>query len=212
MLRGVDFTAQAGDRILIQGPSGMGKSTLLEVLCGLLPPDQGRVLYDGRPLTQELFYEYRREMAFVSSTVWIFDDTMRNNLLLGEALTPERLQQALRLAKLEEVVRDLPNGLDTRLGVNGKNLSQGQRQRLLLARIYLKQPRLLLLDEATANLDPATENEVINAMLSFIDPSAILIMIAHKAPPGISFNKRLILQDGVLQQERRPEPSSQISV
>ena len=198
VLKGLNFEGRTGDRILIEGPSGQGKSTFLEVLCGLLPPLTGSVLYDGKPLDGDLFYGLRPLIAYVAPTVYLFRDTLKNNLIMGCQGNGAELEDAIRLAGLEEVVKEMPDGLDSLIGTNGDRLSIGQRQRLILARLYLKKPNLILLDEATSNLDPELENEIVENLLSFIDPEAILIMVAHKAPPNIKFNKRFIMENGRL--------------
>lgn len=199
ILNDINFEASAGDRILIQGPSGQGKSTFLEILCGLLPPSEGTVLYDGKPLDNELFYKIRPYIAYASPTVYLFQDTLKVNLTMGVPIEAETLNKALKLSKLDEVITELPDGLNSYIGTDGDALSLGQRQRVILARLYLKNPRLILLDEATANLDPKMESEIISNLLSFLDPSAILVMVAHKEPKGLNFNKKFNIIGGRLQ-------------
>lgn len=198
-LADVSLTAEAGDRVLVQGPSGHGKSTLLQVMLGILPPSSGGVYYDGEPMSDRLFYRIRNLIAYASPDVYVFDGSLRDNLLMGARRNgDDRLDEAVRLSGLDRVVKELPEGLDTNIGENGNALSLGQRQRLILARIYLKKPKLVLLDEATANLDPELEEEVIRNLLSFIDDDAILIMVAHKAPGGVGFSKRFWMENGRL--------------
>ncbi|MBA7698557.1 Vitamin B12 import ATP-binding protein BtuD [subsurface metagenome] len=198
ILNDVNFEACAGDRILIQGPSGQGKSTFLEILCGILPPSNGVVLYDGNCLDEEFFYKVRPLIAYVSPTVYLFQDTLRENLVMGMPIEEKKLDRALKLSRLDEMVAELPDGLDSFIGIDGDNLSLGQRQRVILARLYLKNPRLVLLDEATANLDLELENQIIENLLSFLDPQSILVMVAHKEPKGMPFNKRFIMENGSL--------------
>ena len=199
VLDNVNFKAYAGDRILIQGPSGHGKSTFLEVLCGLLPPSKGMVLYNGESLDENLFYKMRSHIAYVSPTVYLFKDTLKANLLIGCPEKEKDLDRVLKLSGLDEVVSELPNGLDSYIGTDGDALSLGERQRVILARLYLKNPRLVLLDEATANLDKKLEEEIIRNLLSYIDAQAILIIIAHKEPAGINFNKQYRIENGKLE-------------
>ncbi|MBW8039161.1 MAG: ABC transporter ATP-binding protein [Planctomycetes bacterium] len=198
VLNNINFMAQAGDRILIQGPSGQGKSTFLEILCGILPPSRGTVLFDDNPLNETLFYKIRPFIVYASPTVYLFEDTLLANLTMGSSFTEKNLNEAITLSGLQEVVSELPNGLDSYIGSNGDTLSLGQRQRVILARLYLKKPKLILLDEATANLDTKMENQIIKNLLSFVSANSILIMVAHKEPKGMDFNKRFIMKNGQL--------------
>jgi ABC-type bacteriocin/lantibiotic exporter with double-glycine peptidase domain len=207
VLRSVDFEAGAGQRIWIQGPSGHGKSTLLLLLCGLLTPSRGQVHLDGEVLTEDVFYRVRDRIAFVSPAIYLFDDTLRNNLLLGCPDREGALGEALARSALDRVVADFPDGLDTRTGTNGSHLSLGQRQRVILARLFLKRPRLVLLDEATANLEEALEEQVMRNLVSFLDPRAVLILAAHKQPRGITFDRHLRLESSTLTELPRPRPA-----
>jgi len=199
VLSNINFEARAGDRILIKGPSGHGKTTFLEILCGILPPTEGSVLYDGMPLNEELFYDIRPYITYVSPTVYLFQDTLKMNLLIGCPEKENQLEKAISLAGLSNVVSELPKGLDTYIGTDGDALSLGQRQRVILARLYLKDPRIILFDEATANLDKQLEKDIIDNLASYISPESIVIMVAHKEPPNMNFNKRFKIENGTLE-------------
>lgn len=207
VIQNADFVAAAGDHLLIQGPSGHGKSTFLQLLCGILPPSSGDVLYNGKPLRDELFYSYRPRISYVSPTVYLFDMSLRGNLVMGTNASEQDLQNALKLSGLDHVLRELPQGLETPVGAGGCNLSLGQKQRVVLARLYLKHPQLVIFDEATSNLDQKLENNIIRNLFSFLDPQAIFIMVAHKVPHEISFNKRYIMENGLLRPLGNEVPS-----
>jgi len=198
VLRDVSLVLEPGDRVLIAGPSGGGKSTLLEVIAGLLEPDSGTVAYDGQLLDEQLFRRVRSSIAIASPTVHLFRGTVRHNLSMGIADAEARIAEAVRLAGLEDALSELPHGLDTILGDDGNQLSLGQRQRVILARIYLKQPKLVLLDEATANLNPSLEAEIIDRLQSFVCPDCIIVLVSHKAPENFRYNKRYDMRDGQL--------------
>ncbi|NKB20009.1 MAG: ATP-binding cassette domain-containing protein [Alphaproteobacteria bacterium] len=201
VLNDINFDAVSGDRILIKGPSGQGKTTLFEILCGILEPDRGEIRFNGELLNEDLFYRIRQTLGFVSPTVHLFRGTLRENLTMGAPIDEKMLEKAIRLAGLENVIAELPLGLDDDLGENGDTLSLGQRQRVILARIFLRQPSLVLLDEATANLDRALEEKITSNLEQFIDPNAIVIMIAHKEPEGFNFTKKFTMESGVLKPE-----------
>jgi ABC-type multidrug transport system fused ATPase/permease subunit len=198
VLRNVNLVMEPGDRILISGPSGEGKSTLLEIIAGLIEPDIGSVVYDGCVLDEGLFRKVRSSIAFASPTVHLFRGTIRHNLSMGIQDAEAQIEKAVRLAGFDLTLSELPKGLDTRLGDDGNQLSLGQRQRVILARIYLKRAKLILLDEATANLNPSLETELIDRLQSFIDPDCIVVMVAHKAPPNYRYNKHYEMRDAHL--------------
>jgi len=203
VLNNVNFKACAGDRILIKGPSGHGKTTFLEILCGILPPAKGDVLYDNNPLTKEIFYNIRPHVSYISPTIYLFQDTLRVNLLIGSPEKKNELENALKLSGLSDVVSELPKGLDTHIGIDGNALSLGQRQRVILARLFLRNPSLIILDEATANLDKKLEKELMHNLLTYISPKSIIIMVAHKEPEGIEFNKSFKMENGRIKEETK---------
>ncbi|HEX8035056.1 MAG TPA: thiol reductant ABC exporter subunit CydC [Ktedonobacterales bacterium] len=159
-LTDVSFTVPAGSRIAIVGPSGAGKSTLARLVVRFADPSCGAILLDGTDIRRFALHDLRAAIGVVPQETYIFNDTLRRNLLLGRPeATDGELEQALRQAQLGDVFR-LPGGLDTWVGENGQRLSGGERQRLSVARALLHDAPLLILDEPTANLDAVTEHEV----------------------------------------------------
>ncbi|MEU8006565.1 thiol reductant ABC exporter subunit CydD [Catellatospora sp. NPDC049111] len=179
-LRDVDLTIRPGERIALVGPSGGGKSTLLNLLLGFTVPTSGRVLVDGADLAELDLDGWRRQLGWVPQRAHLFADSLAANIALGTPDAPrERIARAACAAALGPVVDALPQGLDTVLGERGHGLSSGERQRLALARAFLRDAPLLLLDEPTARLDAASEQAVVESTLSLIEGRTALL-VAHR--------------------------------
>ena len=171
----------AGQSIGLIGPSGSGKTTLVDLLLGLLDPQEGEACFNGKPL-KECLREWRAQIAYLPQQVFLVDDTLRRNVALGVAeaeIDNDRLQEALRQARLWELVEHLPQGLDTMLGERGVRLSGGQRQRVALARAFYHHREILVMDEATSALDNETEREIVEE-IQRLKGSKTMIVIAHR--------------------------------
>ncbi len=176
----VSVAIQAGKMTAIVGPSGAGKTTLADLIMGLIEPQTGRICIDAIPLDHERLYAWRNKIGYVAQETFLFNDTVRANLLwAAPTATDDDLRDALHVAAAEEFVTDLPQGLDTVLGDRGVRLSGGESQRLALARALLRKPTLLLLDEATSNLDSENERRVQNAIDALHGDMSIVI-ITHR--------------------------------
>ena len=148
-----------GESVALVGPSGGGKSTLVDMLLGLLPPTAGRITVDGADIAGNLA-GWRRQIGYVPQMSFLVDDTVRRNIALGirdEEIDEARIARAIRLAQLDRFIAELPDGLDTRIGELGTRISGGQRQRVAIARALYAEPSVLILDEATSSLDNVTE-------------------------------------------------------
>lgn len=196
VLKNVSLVVPPGERVLIQGGSGQGKSTLLYMLGGLLPPVTGSVLVNGERLTDERFYRLRPSVTYVAPNTYLFRGSIKDNLCLGTEFSDAAIQQAIASANLGALVARMPGGIDADIGENGALLSLGERQRVMLARIFLKRPLLILLDEATANLDLANESAILSDLFALIDARATVIMVAHRPPQGVTFTRTFDLRDG----------------
>ena len=176
----LSLTIAAGKITAIAGASGAGKSTVADLVTGLLAPNNGRILVDGIPLTRQAGRAWRRQIGYVAQDTMLFHDTVRANLLWAQPdSTEDDLKEALTLAAAEFVF-DLPRGLDTMAGDRGVLLSNGQRQRIALARALLRKPSLLILDEATNSLDMENEKRVLDA-IEQIKKRITIVLIAHRA-------------------------------
>jgi ATP-binding cassette subfamily C protein len=164
----------------VVGPSGAWKSSLADLLLGLLKPETGKITVDGVEITRENLHAWRHSVGYVPQETFLFNDTVRGNLLWAmPSAKEEDLWEALRMAAAEDFVGKLPQGLDTVLSDRGIMLSGGERQRITLARTLLRKPRLLLLDEATSALDSENERWIHQAIESLYDNLTIVI-IAHR--------------------------------
>jgi len=194
---GVDMTIQRGQSVGIIGPTGAGKSTLLDLLLGLIVPTDGRVLVDGRDISQ-ITRAWQRQIGYVSQTPYLLDDSLWRNVAFGlpdDAVDEERLRLAVSAAQLDEVVEILPQGLDTTVGDRGARLSGGQRQRVAIARALYRNPAVLVLDEATAALDVETEREVTRAIES-LHGTRTVIVVAHRLSTVRNCDRIIVLRDG----------------
>lgn len=180
-LTDITLEIERGESVGIVGPTGAGKSTLVDVILGLLPPSSGVVTVDGRDIC-EIVRQWRNAIGYVPQSIFLIDDTLRHNVALGVPdgdIDEERLSAAVRMAQLEEFVATLPRGLEAVVGERGVRLSGGQRQRVGIARALYHEPQVLIFDEATSALDNRTEREVTEAIES-LQGKKTLIIIAHR--------------------------------
>jgi len=195
-LRGVSLALPAGSTLALAGPSGAGKTTVADLVAGLMVPDAGCVTVGGEPLTRERLSGWRQSVALVPQDPFLFNDTIEANLRFArpEASDAE-LWDALRLASAAEFVADLPSGLQSMVGDRGLRMSGGERQRLALARALLRSPELLILDEATSSLD--TENELaIRTALSSLRGRTTMLLIAHRLSTVSEADRIAVLDRG----------------
>ena len=203
VLDDISFEINKGDSIALVGKSGAGKSTLADILLGLLQPSDGMIKVDGINI-YSIPLKWAKTVGFVPQTIFLLDDTIRNNILFGEARyddSDQMILQALEQAQLKEFVDSLPNGLDTVVGERGLKFSGGQRQRLAIARALYNQPKLLVLDEATAALDSETEQAVMDA-INVLKGKITLIIIAHRMSTIKECNKVYEIIGGKLEQKK----------
>lgn len=191
VLHKASFRLKAGSKTLLKGPSGSGKTSLLNLLAGVYTDYQGRILYDGRELSGLDILQVNRALAEIYQDVFLFEDSLANNITLYADYSPADMDRAIRQAGLEELLDRLPLGLDTPIEENGKNLSGGERQRIAIARAVIKGASLLLADEATSNLDEALGRHVEETLLNL---EATVIAISHRTYPGLTENYDQVLE------------------
>ena len=195
-LDGVSFTVEAGRRVGIVGRSGAGKSTLAHLLLGLDDPRPGRVLLDGLDLAGLDRRTVRRQVGVVTQRTYLFGGTIRENIAFADPALPlDAVVEAARLAAIHDDIARLPMGYDTRLVANGAAFSGGQQQRIALARALVERPAILVLDEATSDLDTLTERAVLDNLRSL---AATTILIAQRLGTIVDCDVILVLDEGRL--------------
>jgi len=179
-LDGVSLTIKHGERVAIVGPNGSGKTTLLGLLYRLYDPERGSVLIDGYDLRRVSIRSLRKQVGVVSQETVLFEGSVRDNVAYGKpTASDEEISQALRRARASEFVEQLPGGIQAKIAERGTSLSGGQRQRLAIARAIIRDPAILILDEATSMIDAGSEARINEAMDEF-SQGRTTVVVAHR--------------------------------
>lgn len=199
VLRDIDITISPGEVVAFVGPSGSGKTTLVNLVPRFYSPTQGVIYLDDEPINTYRLADLRRQMGFVSQDVILFNDTIAANIAYGTVYPKDidriRVSEAIQAANLSEMIRELPQGMDTVIGHNGNRLSGGQRQRLAIARAVYKNAPILILDEATSSLDSESERQVQGALESLMQGRTTLV-IAHRLSTIENADRIVVLEHG----------------
>ena len=199
------FRLEPGERLAVLGGIGSGKSVLLQVLAGLRTPQSGRVEVDGRDLDHADLRSHWAGLGWVPQEAFLFSETLRANLAFGRPdATDEELWEVARVTCLDELIRRLPDGLDTVVGERGVILSGGERQRTALARALLRKPRLLLLDDCLSAVDAETESRILENLEGFLGRTT-LVLATHRVFVAELCDRAMVLDEGRCVQEGRPE-------
>ena len=201
VLHGLDFTVKQGETIALVGESGSGKTTILNMLIGFILPSGGQLMLDGKDMKGLNLRTYRRFLSVVPQTPVLFTGTVRENVTYGlEHVSEEQIAQAVEAANLSEVVKRLPQGLDTMIEEHGANLSGGQRQRISIARALIRNPQVIILDEATSALDSISESEIQEA-LERLTKGRTTFIVAHRLSTVRGADRILVIGQGRIREQ-----------
>jgi ATP-binding cassette subfamily B protein len=205
VLKGIDLTISPGETVAFVGPTGAGKSTLAKLVMRFYDATEGRVLVDGRDVREVSLGSLRRQVGLVPQEAFLFAGTLRDNIAFGRpSARDDEVTEAVAAVGLTALVERMPDGLDTEVHERGQSLSAGERQLVALARAFLAQPHVLVLDEATANLDLQSETEIEHALDALLrDRTAILI--AHRLSTAMKSDRIVVVEDGRIAETGSPD-------
>jgi ATP-binding cassette subfamily B protein len=197
VLKDLDFVIQPGEKVALVGPTGAGKSSIIRLLSRLYEPTKGRILVDGLDIRDLPQTELRRHVGVILQDGFVFAGDVKSNITLGETYSFAEVQSAAQRTNVDRLIEQLPNGYDTPLRERGTNLSGGQKQLLAFARAAIRNPRILVLDEATASLDVGTEALIQDALEHLLEGRTAII-IAHRLSTIRNCDRILVLRRGQL--------------
>jgi ATP-binding cassette subfamily B protein len=197
VIKNLDFTIHPGEKVALVGPTGAGKSSIIRLLCRLYEPTQGRILIDGVDIREIPQVELRRYMTVILQEAFLFAGDVKSNITLGDNYSFAEIQQAAEKTNVATFINQLPQGYDTQLRERATNLSSGQKQLLAFARAAIRNPQILVLDEATASLDVGTEALVQSALNQLLIQRTSII-IAHRLSTIRNVDRIFVLKRGEL--------------
>lgn len=195
VLKNVNIKIESGKKVAIVGPSGAGKTTLFNLLLGLYSPSEGKILIDSIEVNEANSKEVRKYISLVPQNTYLFDGTIRENIMAGCIVTEEEMERVAKLANIDGFVKHLSKGYDTEIGENGVLLSGGQKQKISIARALLRNTPILLLDEATSSLDSQSEAEIQNSLKQLMQGSTTIV-IAHRMSTILDADLIIVMNQG----------------
>lgn len=204
ILSGLNFSIRKGEMVGLIGPSGAGKTTIVDLALRLLEPKSGGISLDGRPIAAIALGDWRKHIGYVSQDIFLMNDTIENNIrFYNERLSPAELASAAKLANIYDFIERLPEKFATIIGERGILLSGGERQRIVLARILARRPEVLILDEATSALDNVSER-LIKRAIDGLKGEVTVLAIAHRLSTVMASDRLLVLENGGITEQGQP--------
>ena len=205
ILLGVDFVIEKNSSIGLIGPSGVGKTTMVDLITRLFKPQKGQIIIDGVDAEEFSLSEWRKNIAYVPQDVFLINDTIENNIrFFDNSISKEAIIKAAKAANIYKTINNLEDGFETIVGERGVRLSAGQRQRIALARALVRTPSILILDEATSSLDNESEH-AIQGSINKIRGKTTIITIAHRLNTIMHSDKLIVLDNGKIIEEGTPK-------
>jgi ATP-binding cassette subfamily B protein len=196
VLKGVSFSVKAGETLSIVGPTGSGKTSIINLIMRFYDPTSGQVLLNGLNINKIYTPTFRAKMALVMQDPFLFSETIRHNITLGNSnVTSEVLNQIIKDSNCKNLVDRLPNGLNTVLSEGGTSISSGERQLISIARAFARNPDLIILDEATSYIDSSTEHKIQEAIANLME-NRTSIVVAHRLSTARKANRIIVLNRG----------------
>ncbi len=201
LFKNLNLNIKKGEKIAFIGESGCGKSTLVDLIIGLLKPKEGQILIDEQELNANNTKNYRQKIGYIPQNIYLFNDSIAKNITFGDAVDEEKLNRVIKQANLEHFIKNLSQGVQTKVGDGGSNLSGGQKQRIAIARALYLEPEILVLDEATSALDTQSEAKIMDEIYK-ISKDKTMIIIAHRLSTITQCDKVYRLEHGKLKEEK----------
>ncbi len=204
VLADVNFILKKGEMVGLIGPSGAGKTTIVDIMLRLFNPVKGEILLDGKNIDEIHLDEWRKNIGYVSQDIFLKNDTIANNIkFYSGSITDQKMEQAAKMANIDEFIQSCPEKYGTVIGERGLLLSAGQRQRIIIARILARQPKILILDEATSALDNESEVQI-QGVIENLKNKVTVLLIAHRLSTVMNCTKLLVLQEGEIKEQGSP--------
>ena len=196
ILKDISFTIPKGKKIALVGPSGSGKTTIVSLLCGFYPVEKGRILIDGVPLSEMNFRDWRKKIGLILQDVYLFPGSILENVrVYNDQIGEDKVQKAISIVQLDEFIRKLPEGINAELAERGQNISQGEKQLISFARALAFAAEIIIMDEATASIDPQTEAKIQRSMEKLLAGKTALI-VAHRLTSVLDADEILYFSNG----------------
>ncbi|KKS34895.1 MAG: ABC transporter, ATP-binding protein, MsbA family [Parcubacteria group bacterium GW2011_GWC2_42_12] len=205
ILTKVNFIIKKGEMIGLIGPSGAGKTTIVDIILRLFNPTKGEILLDGNNINSININEWRKNIGYVSQDIFLKNDTIANNIkFYNDSISDREMKEAAKMANIYDFIQSCPDKFATVIGERGLLLSTGQRQRIVIARILARRPKILILDEATSALDNESEVQI-QEVIENLKNKVTVLLIAHRLSTVMNCNKLLVLQDGEIKEQGSPK-------